>query len=475
MKGRIINRVMLVAMALMAVACPLNPPAPPKVVTPKPLPSPKLSTLQAGFSVDVGAALQELERQVPTTLGIADFGADDDLTLDAGQNIYGKFQAERRPFAVSLGNNILEISTSIIYRFGLHTGGRQTPSPWFACGVNEYGNAANRWTTAPRFDITIRKDLSIDGGWQVGTPATLAITPQVKCTVGVIFSSRDATQDVQNRLDAEVRPRIADYDRALQNAIRLPDRAQTLWATLNGSLPIDRDFVLRLYPEQIGVSPLSLSGKTLATSLLLAFRPRVEATKANTAGVPTLPAPSSVQPGSYFSVSADAVAANASIAKAFKEALVGKRYYTDDRKYYLDIRDIDVYGTGAGQAALKVVFAGSARGTVYFLGTPVYDGGNRRLIIPDLDFDLQTRNLLLKAAAWLAKSRFREYLREALTFDFDPALNKATKDLERAINTTYGQVALRGQVNVTPVGFYVSPTETRLRVDFVGTLDATYQ
>ncbi|MGE3617378.1 MAG: DUF4403 family protein, partial [Gemmatimonadales bacterium] len=86
----------------------------------------------------------------------------------------------------------------------------------------------------------------------------------------------------------------------------------------------------------------------------------------------------------------------------------------------VEIRELGVYPIGGGRLALGVRFAGTARGQLYFVGTPRYDSATATVVVPDLDYDASTAPLLVQGLAWLKADEFRDFLRARAAF---PASN----------------------------------------------------
>ncbi len=66
----------------------------------------------------------------------------------------------------------------------------------------------------------------------------------------------------------------------------------------------------------------------------------------------------------------------------------------------IKIDNIRFYGSG-NKVFTQVDVSGSLKGSVYFMGTPAYDKIKSLIYFTDFDFDIKSRNALVKSADWL--------------------------------------------------------------------------
>ena len=125
------------------------------------------------------------------------------------------------------------------------------------------------------------------------------------------------------------------------------------------------------------------------------------------------------------------------------------------------------YGT---KAVVRFEFNGSAKGIGYLVGTPAFDAVRQRLSFPDLDYTIETRNLLLKIADWFNHEALRDDLRARLILDLSGPVGDARARLQRAMNQRLGAVQANGGVDLLRLlGFYADPNRgsftTQLEAD----------
>ena len=109
-------------------------------------------------------------------------------------------------------------------------------------------------------------------------------------------------------------------------------------------------------------------------------------------------------------------------------------------KHTVTVKSVAVGPVSGGRLALSVMFTGDANGALRFIGTPQLDAGHDHILVPDLDYDLQTNNDLINAFSRLRSDQFRELFREKATVPIGPALLQGRTLLLNGLNRTIGNV-----------------------------------
>ncbi len=112
------------------------------------------------------------------------------------------------------------------------------------------------------------------------------------------------------------------------------------------------------------------------------------------------------------------------------------------------LKDLDIYGKG-DRLVVKAEARGSFEGTIYLTCKPKFDPVTNRFFVDDVDFDMQTTNILLKTADWFLHGKFRRQIAEKINMDLTEKLNKAREAAGKAIEQVKlaEHILLRGRVN----------------------------
>ncbi|MFN0139631.1 MAG: DUF4403 family protein [Pyrinomonadaceae bacterium] len=88
------------------------------------------------------------------------------------------------------------------------------------------------------------------------------------------------------------------------------------------------------------------------------------------------------------------------------------------------------------------------KGKIYLTGTPSFLTDRREVVFPDLEFDIKTRNVIVKVAAWILKTRITEQLRANVRIPLGGKLDDLKVALSAGLNRQLGSNAqMTGRVD----------------------------
>lgn len=98
--------------------------------------------------------------------------------------------------------------------------------------------------------------------------------------------------------------------------------------------------------------------------------------------------------------------------------------------------------TNCDYEKLRVVadVAGTVNGTIIFQGKPKYDSHTNEFYLTNIDISLKTKNIIHKAAAWIAEGKIRKELEKQLRFSINQTLREAQQSIDlqlKEFNTKY--------------------------------------
>lgn len=145
------------------------------------------------------------------------------------------------------------------------------------------------------------------------------------------------------------------------------------------------------------------------------------------------------------------------INKQANKLIVGKTFEQGKKKVTLDM--VRVYGSN-GKLIAETQLSGSFKGTLYFSGTPAYNASDSTLVVNDFDFDVSTKNFLVKSATWLLQDTFKKMISERLKWSIKKEMvmiNSTINDNLKSYKLTDG-VILSGSVNKLDPGAIIIST-----------------
>jgi len=97
--------------------------------------------------------------------------------------------------------------------------------------------------------------------------------------------------------------------------------------------------------------------------------------------------------------------------------------------YLVDVRDIFLFGSG-DKIVVALNISGTVKGTIYLSGKPYFDRETSSLKVKDLDFDIRTKNVLIRSASWIFHQNLLQNLERQLSFPIGDQLQSAQTQLQ---------------------------------------------
>ena len=236
-----------------------------------------------------------------------------------------------------------------------------------------------------------------------------------------------------------------------------------------------------LHPQAAEASPPNIVGDAITLSAALIARPEVIIGPTAPAVIPTPlpplqngPVSDAFHPGRLVG----SVTWNDATTLLAGVVVKGKKYSAG---WFKDITVDNVNVLGNGNTMIVALqLSGDVSGTIYLQGTPTYvrsvNGLPQEAIeVPDLDYTIESRNVLANVADWVLHSELREDLRSKATFPLTTRIEEIKAKLQTAINRPLTPtVKLSGNVSdVTIRGVYLSNGAITVQAVANGTTSVT--
>ena len=125
---------------------------------------------------------------------------------------------------------------------------------------------------------------------------------------------------------------------------------------------------------------------------------------------------------------------------------------------YVIIKSCSLLGVDNEKLVIKVNFEGSYNGVAWFTGKPYFDEKERVIEMHDVDFDIKTKDALLKTAKWLFNKKISNELKKYSRFDVGSYIDSAKMTMNQQLNKewvsgikSYGQIHEMKLIGVYPV------------------------
>lgn len=209
-------------------------------------------------------------------------------------------------------------------------------------------------------------------------------------------------------------------DKAIKDNFDLRKNISEMWSKIQTPMLVDEEqqIWLKIAPLEVFMSPLLSSANKLR--IQVGLKSVIE----SAIGEKLLPAPKAtpfrdLKPVASFVPSCQIFTiADINYIKLediARKEMIGKTF-TEGKKT-VTIKEISIFGN-QNKLQVEATVEGSVKGKLIFTGVPVFDNAEKQLIITDFDFDIATKNLLVKGAKWLMHKKLLAMMEPMLTYSF---------------------------------------------------------
>ena len=238
-------------------------------------------------------------------------------------------------------------------------------------------------------------------------------------------------------------------NRKINEKFPLKSRIAKVWNAAQKPVSVDksRNAWLILTPREVMLSPLNTRDNRIRLNVgINTFSEMVvgpEPPAALQVPLPNLKLVNTFDRNFRIALNADLFYAD--ILKIASPLLLNKEFNSEGKT--IIIKDLDLYGNG-DKFVVKVETEGSLEGVFYLTGTPRFDPLTNIFSVDDVDFDMQTRSLLLKSADWFLHSMIRSRIQERLNMDLTQRVEQSRELARKAIAQVQlaDNIFLRGNI-----------------------------
>ena len=262
------------------------------------------------------------------------------------------------------------------------------------------------------------------------------LEPQAIDKCNVCFWGQDVTTAVMNGLKEELDEAKTDMEKNF-GVYDLRPKFQQVWDQLNKVYGLYDLGWLQINPAKIRVNNLFARNDSLTVYIGLAAKPLItfEKPQEHLTMVPNI---TDFSNRAGFNVFLDAVLDYDSLSKIVTSQLKDKRIDLTSSKYIV-VKDCNLYGMDNENLIIKVGFEGSEKGIFYLTGKPAFNSATKIIELRDLDFDIKSKNTLLKTAAWLFSRRIVNELKKYSRFDLASYISTAISSINHQLNKEWSK------------------------------------
>lgn len=319
------------------------------------------------------------------------------------------------------------------------------------------------------FSLRIRfiSKMHISPDWQVLTETTVDsydwITEPVIKVAGFNLPVKSMVSRTLSRNFEKITQAI---DEQVGNTIDLKKYVRQAWDLARRPVELSRDYNtwLVVVPTGFVMTPLVVKNNIIRSTIGLRGY-----TQTITSATPPVIVPAPQLPDlqvvekipNAFRVGLISKVSYQEAARLAKAEFVGKTFSFSNGRYVVEVTDIDLFGQNE-HLIIKAALKGSMTGTIYLRGIPHYDPVSKNLSLKNLDYDLDTRNVILKTAGWLLQGKFSAMIERSFVFPMGEQINEAQSSVQNMLSHTdlAKGITLKGTLEeIVPDRVYLTPDD----------------
>lgn len=413
------------------------------------------SHIDVPVEYDLGPALAWLEETLPRRIG----DIEERRETPGNDRLSFAFSAERTPFQLRLNGTTATLSSVVTY------GGRGwynppvLPTVSGSCGLDD---------SPPRVRITVRFTVTPTADWRLRARSSVTeivpLTEESRDQCVVTFAQINVTERVLEAVRGVLDKELDKVDAQLAQ-FDLRGRVADVWSFLGTPMRLQDSLWLVMNPTAIRLNQVRNEGTTVHTSVGVTAYPRVIGGARPARVVREIPPLERGSAGAGLSLLSEGRIGWDVLTGILQRELAGDTIEVAGRQ--LEIEAVTVTGLDDGRVAVGLTLSGAVRGTAYLVGRPVFDTREAVLTMPDLEFDVSSRSLMVAGLAWLAGGQVEEHLRTSLRISLGSVLEDGLALMERELSR---ELATGVTLTTTVTGgqvYRVRPRREALLVDAV--------
>jgi hypothetical protein len=283
--------------------------------------------------------------------------------------------------------------------------------------------------------IDFRTALDINREWDVNTTTDILTyewirKPRIK--MGVVSLPVGFIADIILKRSKDLL--TSSVDDMVKENFDLRGQITEAWQQMFKPVQVSEEYNtwLTIKPESIGMTPLFMGNDRISSTLFIEGKPDVSV-GVEPEGIFPKPLPQlriEEKADEVFALHIKTKITYDEAERIAKQEVVGQTFSQGKRS--VTIQDLEFYGRG-NKIIVNTMLTGSYNGSIYLEGIPVYNDRKNTIDIEDLQYTLDTKNVLFKSAGWLLKSAIKPKIEENLNFLMDYNLKSMQAEFQEQL------------------------------------------
>lgn len=260
------------------------------------------------------------------------------------------------------------------------------------------------------------------------------INPLDKCMVTILNS--DVTDIVTDSIRSSVNAFSSSLDQTI-SSINLSALISKIGVAVGKKIPLSTYGFIKINPSAINLGPINFNKDTISLTAGFACFPEVSSDSNNHMITKFLPPLTATTLAGGFVINT-----NAAYDYLFIDSLLTR--LVKDKPFQIEgttiiIKKVVVRGLEHNAVEIRFDFTGSKSGTIFLTGRPVLDSKNQVISIPDLDYSLRSRDIVLNLGKTFFNKRIISTIREKAVIKIDDLYHQNKTRLDSAFNRNFAQ------------------------------------
>ncbi len=385
---------------------------------------PKITQTESIISIPINFPIPQLEKQI--NLQTPDILYEsDDISSGSGMDNLAVSVSKAGNIRISGSGDLLNISVPITTDLEGTFGGE-------ALGVD----LSQTFNTDFSLRINLTTKIAFNSKWQIITETKVKNYEWIESPSLNILGFELPVDFILDHIIESQRESLGELlDESIKKQVILKNEAQNAWNVIQQPLLISEEYKthLLLKPVEIMMKPINYKNNHINTALGIkvfveTFVGADVPKNISKTNLSNLKITSDLD--NQFSLNLKNIISRSFAIEELRKQFLGQVYEFGKRK--IKIIDLDLYGSNENMV-IKVGLEGSLKGYIYLEGKPVYDDQTQSIQIKDLNFGIDTKNLLVKTASWLFNGKINKLIEESMQVPLKTSLDDVKKDVEKQL------------------------------------------
>ncbi len=329
--------------------------------------------------------------------------------------------------------------------------------------------------------LNFKTTFNINPDWSLSTQTEVEwhewlVRPKLKTGIGDINVETIANL-VLNRSKKTLSKTLDQY---VSQQINIRPYVQEAWEAIQQPMLMDESYQMwsKTTPLSIGLTPLTAYNNALQTKIAVECLNDVSfgekpAFRENSI-LPNLTLLNEAPDDFQMRFATDVPFAEAE--RLAKNIMIGQVFETGKKK--VKVEDLALWGNN-DRVVVNTTLSGSFNGHIYFIGRPEFNPLKNQIEVKDLDFQIDTRNFLLRSASWIFQGAIKKKMAASMAFPVGQNIAEIKSAVQQSLSnyqiqpgvTLYGvlDTVFVQDTRVTPIGIRVNLFSTgKVNVDVKG-------